>query len=384
MNGLQFTDEAAELLERAYLTKDVIAQRLETIRRLNLSSGESILDIGCGPGFLCESMAEIVGPRGGVVGIDISTDLIALCNRRKGSTWIAYEIGDATKLNQSDASFDAVVCTQVADYVLNVDRVVSEAFRVLKPNGRTVFVATDWDTVVWYSENPKRMAAVMKSWEAHCAHPRLPRVLASKLINAGFRFDGAVVFPILNLQYDDDSYSKGLAQLIRDFAEAARHLSPLAAGEETNVARFARERDEALDQLAATSEVLKVISCSPGELEPVFQAILANATRICEATFGNLLLYEGGKFRRVALHNAPQAWAADWQRDPHRHRSSSPILYRLADTKQLVHVAQVIWAIGGSMIALAALVHFPRWAIAAVAVVMIAGHNLFDGIRANR
>ena len=179
------------------------SQRAETIRQLNLSSGESALDIGCGPGYLCESMGELVGRHGAVVGIDISTDLITFCNRRKPSTWLSYAIGDATKIDQADGSFDVVVCTQVAEYVPDVDRALSEAFRVLKPGGRTVFVATDWDAVVWHSENAERMALVMKSWEAHCAHPRLPRSMAYRLVNAGFRFDGATVFPILNLQYDE-------------------------------------------------------------------------------------------------------------------------------------------------------------------------------------
>ena len=225
MTGLEFTDEVARQLEKVYLTRDVIAQRLETIRHLRLSRGERVLDIGCGPGFLCESMAEIVGPDGAVVGIDISTDLITLCNRRKTSTWVSYEMGDATKLSQSDALFDAVVCTQVAEYVADVDRVFSETFRVLKPNGRTVFVVTDWDAILWYSENPKRMAAVMRSWEGHSAHPRLPRSMPSKFINAGFRFDGAVVFPILNLQYNDDNYSKGLTRIIRDFVARKKDFS---------------------------------------------------------------------------------------------------------------------------------------------------------------
>lgn len=217
MSGIEYTKENAKRLEKIYLTRDVAAQRSETIRQLNLSSGESVLDIGCGPGYLCESMAEIVGRHGGVVGIDVSTDLIARCDRRKTSTWLSYAISDATKVNQADASFDVVVCTQVAEYVPDVDSVLSEAFRVLKPGGRAVFVATDWDAVVWYSENPERMALVMKVWEEHCAHPHLPRSLASRLVNAGFRLDGAAVFPILNLQWDDDCYSKGLAQTIRDF-----------------------------------------------------------------------------------------------------------------------------------------------------------------------
>src|SRR5262249_55340657 len=95
------------------------------------------------------------------------------------------------------------------------------------------------------------------------------------------------------------------------------------------------------EQQTATSEVLGVISSSPGELEPVFQAMLANAVRICEASFGNLLLYEGDVFRHVALHNAPKAWAADSERDPVPPRRSARILYRVADTKQVAHVADI-------------------------------------------
>src|SRR5262245_3860643 len=74
--------------------------------------------------------------------------------------------------------------------------------------------------------------------------------------------------------------------------------------------RLFNETKEALEQQTATSEVLKVISSSTGELEPVFNAMLANSTRICEAKFGVLQLCEGDGFRAVALHDVPPAYAA--------------------------------------------------------------------------
>src|SRR5262245_449987 len=72
--------------------------------------------------------------------------------------------------------------------------------------------------------------------------------------------------------------------------------------------RLTRERDEALDQQAATAEVLNVISSSPGQLESVFQIRLANATRLCGAKFGTLYLRDGNAFRAAAFHNAPPAF----------------------------------------------------------------------------
>ena len=92
-------------------------------------------------------------------------------------------------------------------------------------------------------------------------------------------------------------------------------------------------------QLAATSEVLQVISSTKGDLEPVFQSMLANAVRICEAEFGNLFLREGPTLRAVAVHGK-QIYADSWQRDPVidlRDNRGVP-LDRLANTKQVTHV----------------------------------------------
>ena len=79
------------------------------------------------------------------------------------------------------------------------------------------------------------------------------------------------------------------------------------------------ELSESLEQQTATSEVLKIISSSPGELEPVFEAMLENAVRICGAKFGNLWLREGDAFRIGAMHGAPPAYADFLRRMPVIH-----------------------------------------------------------------
>ena len=94
-----------------------------------------------------------------------------------------------------------------------------------------------------------------------------------------------------------------------------------------------RELSDALEQQTATSEVLRVISSSPGDLKPVFNTILENATRICEASFGNLLLYDGDKFRRVALYNPPHEWNELTRRDPVVHPGPKDPLVRLIETR---------------------------------------------------
>src|SRR4029077_1007282 len=99
-----------------------------------------------------------------------------------------------------------------------------------------------------------------------------------------------------------------------------------------------RELSEALEQQTATSDVLQVISSSPGDLTPVFQTMLENATRVCDAKFGNMFLFEGGAFRTVALHNAPPAFAEARRRSPVLRPLPGTGLGRVAATKQTVQV----------------------------------------------
>jgi len=118
-----------------------------------------------------------------------------------------------------------------------------------------------------------------------------------------------------------------------------RRLS--AVGQESEFTRLRRERDEALKQLSATSEVLKVISSSPGELEPAFQSMLENATRICAARFGVLFLAEGNTYRVVAMHNVPESYREVRQREPTLRYTPGHPLARVAATKQMLQIADL-------------------------------------------
>jgi GAF domain-containing protein len=101
-----------------------------------------------------------------------------------------------------------------------------------------------------------------------------------------------------------------------------------------------RELSEAREQQAATAEVLQVISSSPGELGPVFQTMLANAVRICEAKIGTLYLREEDGFRTVAVHNAPPAYVEARTRELIRSPPDS-VLGRVAATKEVVHIGDI-------------------------------------------
>ena len=125
----------------------------------------------------------------------------------------------------------------------------------------------------------------------------------------------------------------------RNAPKTARRSSSLAPGKVTDVIR---ERDEALEQLTATSDVLQIISKSPGKLEPVFTAMLDNAVRICEAKFGVLFLFEGDAWRPVALHGAaPPSFIEARRRYPVLPIVPGTALGRVTATKQVVQIADV-------------------------------------------
>ncbi len=118
-------------------------------------------------------------------------------------------------------------------------------------------------------------------------------------------------------------------------------ISLLGTWWRSNQGALRRELSEALERETATSEILGIISSSPSDLQLVFETILANATRLCEASYGTLWLCEGDAFRAVALHGAlPAAYTAERRRGVFRPHPDGP-LARAARTRQTVQVADM-------------------------------------------
>ena len=145
--------------------------------------------------------------------------------------------------------------------------------------------------------------------------------------------EGAPIGALALQRTEPRPYTRKQIELVETFADQA-----VIAIEN---ARLLNELRESLQQQTATADVLKVISSSTGELQPVFEAVLENATRLCAAKFGTLYLCEGDAFRTTAMHNVPPAFAEVRRRDPLIHPEPGSLLRRLVDSKKPVDVPDV-------------------------------------------
>jgi GAF domain-containing protein len=122
---------------------------------------------------------------------------------------------------------------------------------------------------------------------------------------------------------------------------AARRDSPSVADLQDELADARKHLAEAIEQQTATAEVLRVISSSPGELEPVFNAMLDNAVRLCEAKFGFMNRYDGDNWKVAAVHNAAPAYTEYLQQHGYKRPGPETVVARVARTKRMVHIADL-------------------------------------------
>jgi GAF domain-containing protein len=147
--------------------------------------------------------------------------------------------------------------------------------------------------------------------------------------------DGVSIGFIAVTRVQPGAFADHHVQLLRTFADQAVIAIENARLFEEVQAKT-RDLTESLEQQTATSEVLEVISSSPGELQPVFQKMLENATRVCGANFGTMSLYDGDRFRNVALYNTPEEFAEELREPIRPHPKSG--LATVARTHQAIQI----------------------------------------------
>lgn len=223
---LQFDSEAANRLQRLYVTPYAQQRRAVAREALALRAGEQVLDIGTGPGFEPYELATVLGPGGHLHAVDTSDTMLQLSRQRcVDQPWVEFQPADARRLPFADATFDAAVVVQVYEYVSEVGAALAELYRVLRPGGRAVVVDTDWRAIVWEARDPARMTRVLNAWEEHLVHPYLARSLPGLLKHAGFALRHAQVLSAFDLAFSADGFSYTLAQLIADYVPGRQGLS---------------------------------------------------------------------------------------------------------------------------------------------------------------
>jgi len=216
---IAFDAKAANALEKAYLTRDVVSQRRIVLDAIDPKPGEAVLDVGPGPGLLLEELARRVGASGRAVGLDLSESMLAQARRRCGElAWVELDLDDAACLPYAAESFDAVVSTQVYEYVADLAGAFARLFEITRPGGRVAILDTDYDSFVLFTEDEARHARVIKAWDDHFVHRGLPRVLGPKLRDAGFSVRSVQAIPIVNAGWTEDEFSYHLVPMIAGFA----------------------------------------------------------------------------------------------------------------------------------------------------------------------
>src|SRR4051812_8050083 len=221
-SSMPFDERAARRIEAVYATADVAATRAAVLGALEPRTGERIVDLGCGPGYMTRELALAVGPGGYVHALDLSGPMLALARRRcQGLPAVELAAGDMTALALPDGAVDAAVALQSLAYVLDLARAIGEIARVLRPGGRAVVLDTDFASVVWHGRDQARVDRILAAYDAHVAHPGLPRRLGRLASDAGLATVRCQVVPILNASFRPDTFVHGIAPFIRDFVVGA-------------------------------------------------------------------------------------------------------------------------------------------------------------------
>jgi ubiquinone/menaquinone biosynthesis C-methylase UbiE len=171
-----------------------------TLARGDVRRGERVVDIGSGTGTMCRELAALVGPEGGVTGVEPNPVLRALAEERSDGGAVTYVDGDAAALPFPDASVDLVWCERVLQHVDDAQAALVEMARVLRPGGRALVLDADHGSNVESDLPPHVEAVLQEAFQSRVPNPHAARHLPRQAMAAGFTVDpdigsSALVFP---------------------------------------------------------------------------------------------------------------------------------------------------------------------------------------------
>ena len=154
---------------------------------LELRRGHTVLDFGCGPGFLARGMAGLVGPSGQVYGVDLNARFVADATRRASEVAnVSYRLAEGDRIPLDDHAVDRVLCKNVLEYVPDAAATLAEFRRVLKPGGRMLAIDSDWGFVVVEPCGREATARFFAAAAPAFREPNIGRKLRALATQAGF------------------------------------------------------------------------------------------------------------------------------------------------------------------------------------------------------
>lgn len=216
--NVDYGETEARREEATYSVSAIVDRRRLVRKRLNPRPGDTVLSIGCGPGFEPAELAETVGRNGRVHAVDRSDAMLALAERRCSDlSGVTLARGDAVDLPIVNEAVDAAVAVQIYEYVENVASAATELRRVLRPGGRAVVYDTDFDSLVWHSTDDERMNRILDAWDDHCPRPHLGSQLTRYLREAGLIVERVEPYSILDTRLDEDAFVHHFMQFLEDY-----------------------------------------------------------------------------------------------------------------------------------------------------------------------
>ncbi|MDG2474919.1 MAG: methyltransferase domain-containing protein [Paracoccaceae bacterium] len=214
-----FNNELSTIQQKMAASAAGVERRLEILKALNLVTGQTVLDIGCGGGHLLEDLALAVGEKGKIFGLDPSETQIEAaikrCNKLNNVKLLQLP---ANETGLKDNSVDIATSTQTLEYIKDVDDALIEIARVIKSQAKFVNVSILWDHFKFHGPENSLNQLIHDAFKDHCHHQMLPMELNMRLTRKGFENITSRGLPFLITKRHENSPAKFSEEVLARFA----------------------------------------------------------------------------------------------------------------------------------------------------------------------